>query len=39
MDIEPGEIREAPLNQRYGRLLSCSLPCNGLSFPAFLAAG
>ncbi|MYD09428.1 MAG: isochorismate synthase [Chloroflexi bacterium] len=30
--------REPPLNQRYGRLLSCSLPCSGLSFEAFLAA-
>lgn len=38
MDMEPGEIGVAPLDQRYGRLLSCSLPCSGLSFAAFLAA-
>ena len=30
--------REPPLNQRYGRLLSCSMPCSGLSFTTFLAA-
>lgn len=30
--------RDAPLSQRYGRLLSCSLPCNGLSLTGFLAA-
>ena len=29
---------DAPLNQRYGRLLSCSMPCSGLSFTTFLAA-
>ena len=28
----------APLNERYGRLLSCSLPCSGISFAGFLAA-
>ncbi|MCY3778704.1 MAG: isochorismate synthase [Chloroflexi bacterium] len=28
----------APLNQRYGRLLSCSIPCSGLNFAGFLAA-
>ena len=31
-------IRYAPFNQRYGRLLSCSIPCSGLSFAGFLAA-
>ena len=31
-------FRNAPLNQRYGRLLSCSIPCRGLSFAGFLAA-
>ncbi len=31
-------LRNAPLNQRYGRLLSCSIPCSGLSFAGFLAA-
>ena len=29
---------DAPLNQRYGRLLSCSTPCSGLSLAGFLAA-
>lgn len=36
--MESGEIREPPLNQRYGRLLSCSMPCSGLGFDAFLVA-
>ena len=36
--MESDDIREPALNQRYGRLLSCSLPCSGLSFEAFLAA-
>ncbi len=27
-----------PLSQRYGRLLSCSIPCEGLSLERFLAA-
>ena len=36
--MSSGEIRDPPLNQRYGRLLSCSMPCSGLSFAAFLAA-
>ena len=28
----------APLNQRYGRLLSCSIPCSDLTLAGFLAA-
>jgi len=28
---------DPPLQQRYGRLLSCSLPCAGISFEQFLA--
>ena len=36
--MEPADFRDAPLNQRYGRLLSCSLPCAGLSLARFLAA-
>lgn len=36
--MEPAEFRHAPLNRRYGRLLSCSLPCSGLSLAGFLAA-
>lgn len=31
-------IRDSAINQRYGRLLSCSAPCAGLSFAGFLAA-
>ena len=31
-------LRDLPFQQRYGRLLSCSLPCDGLSFDRFLAA-
>jgi len=31
-------FRAAPLNRRYGRLLSCSLPCNGIGFQDFLGA-
>lgn len=31
--------RESTISQRYGRLLSCSMPCEGLSFDRFLAAG
>ena len=31
-------IHDRPINQRYGRLLSCSLPCDGVSFAGFLAA-
>ncbi len=38
MDREPADFRDAPLNQRYGRLLSCSMPCSGLSVAGFLAA-
>ncbi len=30
--------RDAPLNQRYGMLLACSIPANGLSLRGFLAA-
>ncbi len=29
---------KTPIHQRYGRLLSCSLPCDGLSLSGFLAA-
>jgi menaquinone-specific isochorismate synthase len=29
---------KSPIRQRYGRLLSCSLPCDGFGFGAFLAA-
>lgn len=29
---------DAAFNQRYGRLLSCSIPCSGLRFAEFLAA-
>ena len=29
---------KSPIHQRYGRLLSCSLPCAGFSFNGFLAA-
>lgn len=36
--MEPAEFRAAPLRRRYGRLLSCSLPCSGLSLAGFLAA-
>ena len=32
------ESRITPLSERYGRLLSCSMPCSGLSFAGFLAA-
>ncbi len=35
--MESHEASE-PLNQRYGRLLSCSMPCSGLSVAGFLAA-
>lgn len=38
MDREPADFRDVPLNQRYGRLLSCSLACKGLSVAAFLAS-
>lgn len=27
---------DSPIDQRYGRLLSCSLPCDGISFAGFL---
>ncbi len=30
--------RDAPLNQRYGTLLSCSIPASGLTLDGFLAA-
>ena len=36
--MEPAEFRAAPLRRRYGRLLSCSRPCSGLSLAGFLAA-
>ena len=36
MDSTPG--LNVPLNQRYGRLLSCSIACGGLSLAGFLAA-
>ncbi|MCY4073583.1 MAG: isochorismate synthase [Chloroflexi bacterium] len=31
-------FRADPLNRRYGRLLSCSLPCKGIRFQDFLGA-
>ena len=31
-------LRPQPLQERYGRLLSCSIPCQGLSLLRFLAA-
>ena len=36
--MESTEFRYAPFNRRYGRVLSCSIPCSGLSFAEFLAA-
>ena len=30
--------RQSPINMRYGRLLSCSMPCDGISFTDFLAS-
>lgn len=36
MDSSPA--RFSPINRRYGRLLSCSLPADGISFAGFLAA-
>ena len=36
MDSSP--VRESAIKQRYGRLLSCSAPCVGLSITGFLAA-
>ena len=36
--MESAAFRAAPLNRRYGRLLSCSLPCNEISFQDFLGA-
>lgn len=34
--MESRTTHETPLNQRYGRLLSCSLPCDGIDFDRFL---
>ena len=36
--MESTVFRPAPLNRRYGRLLSCSVPCDGISFTDFLGA-
>lgn len=36
--MESTSFHDTPINQRYGRLLSCSLPCEGVSFDRFLAA-
>lgn len=36
--MESTTIHDAPIDQRYGRLLSCSLPCDGIDFDRFLAA-
>lgn len=36
--MESTAIHDTPINQRYGRLLSCSLPCGGIDFDRFLAA-
>ena len=36
--MESTAFRFAPLNRRYGRLLSCSVPCDGISFQDFLGA-
>ena len=36
--MESSAIRDSAIHQRYGRLLSYSAPCAGLSFSGFLAA-
>ncbi len=36
--MESAAFRAVPFNRRYGRLLSCSLPCKGISFQGFLGA-
>ena len=36
--MESTAFRPTPLNRRYGRLLSCSVPCDGISFTDFLGA-
>ncbi len=36
--MESSALPAAPLNRTYGRLLSCSLPCQGISFQDFLGA-
>ncbi|MCY3978531.1 MAG: isochorismate synthase [Chloroflexi bacterium] len=36
--MESTSIHDAPINQRYGRLLSCSLSCDGIAFDRFLEA-
>ena len=36
--MESTAFRPTPLNRRYGRLLSCSVPCDGISFQDFLGA-
>ena len=34
--MRPASFPDAPINQRYDRLLSCSLPCEGIDFNDFL---
>ncbi|MCY4020812.1 MAG: isochorismate synthase [Chloroflexi bacterium] len=36
--MESTAFRADPLNRRYGRLLSCSVPCKGIRFQDFLGA-
>ena len=36
--MESAEWRNLPVEGRYGRLLSCSAPCSGISFAGFVAA-
>ena len=36
--MDAAAFQHAPVNERYGRLLSCSLPCERLSIAGFLAA-
>ena len=36
--MESTTRRNPSINQRYGRLVSCSAPCDGISFSAFLAS-
>ena len=36
--METTSLRPVPVNRRYGRLLSCSLPCSGIGLADFLSA-
>jgi len=36
--VDISAIRHSTINERYGRLLSCSVPCGGFSLEAFLAS-